>query len=432
LTSFITLLRFNRNYRNLWLGQIVSEAGDHFNTIAVLSMALRVDESGFAVGGVMLARTISSIAAAPLAGVLLDRWDRKKIMVASDVIRGVVALGFLLTLHYPASWLLYLLSSLLTFSSPFFTSGRSAILPRITTADELHTANALTQTTAWLTLSIGTMLGGMSAMKFGYAWAFVINAASFLLSAVAVSRLEARTGHFRPHPRRGEMAPDKHFWTDHLEGLGYVWRTPLIFAIGMAGVGWATGGGAAQILFALYGEVVFDRGPAGVGWIWGSAGLGLVAGGFFSHRLSRTLGFRGYKNAITLLFLLHGLSYIFFSQAPTLAWAIVFIVLSRIGMGANNVLNRNMLLTHVPDHYRGRVFTTVESMLQVTMLLSLTAASVATKYVDPRDIGLVAGCLSTSTAFFWAWANWTGKLVEPAPEPIEAQEEQFNEPLTPA
>ena len=430
MISFWTLLRTNRNYRNLWLGQVVSEAGDHYNTIAVLSMAMRVDSSGFAVGGVMLARTLSAIVAAPIAGVLLDRWDRKKVMVASDLARAAVAFGFLLTLHYPASWLLYLLSSLLMFSSPFFTSGRSAILPRITSARELHTANALTQTTAWLTLSIGAMLGGVSTMKFGYAWAYVVNAVSFLLSALAVAFLRSSEGHFRPLKRTGET--EKHFWKDHTDGLRYIWRTPLIFAIGLAGVGWASGGGAAQILFALYGELIFQQGPAGVGWIWGSAGLGLVAGGFLAHRLSPALGFGGYKNAITLLFLLHGLSYVCFSQAPTIGWAILFIVLSRIGMGANNVLNRNMLLTHVPDHYRGRVFTTVESMLQATMLLSLTVASVATKYVEIRTIGLVAGCLSTSTAFFWAWANWAGKLIEPKPEPIEPREEELTEPLTPA
>jgi MFS family permease len=429
LKSFRALVSNNRNYRNLWLGQVVSEAGDHFNTITVLSMALRVDNSGVAVGGVMLARTLAAIAAAPLAGVMLDRWDRKKIMIASDLIRAGVAFAFILTLHYPAHWLLYLLSGLLMFCSPFRTSGRQSILPHITSPDELHTANTLTQTTAWLTLTVGTMLGGMSAMKLGYAWAFVVNGVSFLSSALAVTMLANPEGHFRAP--RGERA-EKHFWTDHVDGLRYIWRTPLIFGIGMAGVGWASGGGAAQILFTLYGEVVYSAGPAGVGWIWGSAGIGLVLGGLLALRLNRRLGFAGYKNAITILFLIHGLSYVLFSQAPNVAWAMIFIATSRIGMGATNVLNRNMLLTHVPDHYRGRAFTTVESMLQATMLLSLTIASVAIKHADPRTIGLVAGCLSTSTAFFWAWANWARKLPEPRVEPTEPREEEFTEPVTPA
>ena len=88
MVSFWNLLRDNRNYRYTWLGQIVSEVGDHFNSIAVLSLALHVTGTGAAVGGVMIARTLSAIIAAPIAGVALDRLDRKKVMIASDVMRG--------------------------------------------------------------------------------------------------------------------------------------------------------------------------------------------------------------------------------------------------------------------------------------------------------------------------------------------------------
>src|SRR5262249_27245222 len=136
-----------------------------------------------------LARAMPAMLAAPVAGVLLDRMDRKRIMIASDLIRAVVALGFLFTIHQPRPWLLYVLSALLMFVSPFFTSGRSAILPNIATAEELHAANSLTQSTQWITLTAGTMLAGFSASALGYHWAFVINSLSFLFSAWAISRL---------------------------------------------------------------------------------------------------------------------------------------------------------------------------------------------------------------------------------------------------
>src|SRR5260370_17161582 len=95
----------------------------------------------------MLSRAIPALLAGPIAGVLLDRLDRKKVMIASDLIRCVVALGFILTVDGdPKSslWLLYVLSPVLMFASPFFTSGRSPILPTITTRGELHTATSLT------------------------------------------------------------------------------------------------------------------------------------------------------------------------------------------------------------------------------------------------------------------------------------------------
>ena len=146
MTGFIGLLRDNRNYRHAWMAQVVSEVGDHFNNIAVFSLALQTTGSGMVVTGVMLARAIPAILAGPLAGVLLDRMDRRRIMVLSDLVRAVVALGFILTLGRPDTWLLYLLSGLLMFASPFFTSGRASILPAIASKEELHTANALTQT----------------------------------------------------------------------------------------------------------------------------------------------------------------------------------------------------------------------------------------------------------------------------------------------
>src|SRR5262245_22601134 len=100
------------------MGQVVSEIGDHFNSIAVLSLALHLTGSGAAVGAVMIARTLPALLAAPVAGVALDRMDRRRIMLASDVMRAVVAALFILVPTWRQQWLLYLLSGLLMFASP--------------------------------------------------------------------------------------------------------------------------------------------------------------------------------------------------------------------------------------------------------------------------------------------------------------------------
>ena len=193
MTSLLALLRQNHNYRNMWLGQVVSETGDYFNNIAVFALVMEKSGSGMVVSGVMLSRAIPAVLAGPIAGVLLDRFDRRRIMIASDLIRAAVAAAFIFTIRQPSPWLLYLLSALLMFASPFFTSGRAAILPAIATADELHTANSLTQTTQWATLTAGTLLAGYSASAFGYTWAFGINASpsSFRLGRYGVSALPA-------------------------------------------------------------------------------------------------------------------------------------------------------------------------------------------------------------------------------------------------
>ena len=96
MSAFTRLLKDNRNYRFTWCGQVVSEVGDHFNNIAVLSLAMTHKNPGLVVTFVFLSRAASMLGAGPIAGVLLDRLNRKHVMMASDLVRGVIALGFIL------------------------------------------------------------------------------------------------------------------------------------------------------------------------------------------------------------------------------------------------------------------------------------------------------------------------------------------------
>ena len=421
MNAFFTLLARNRNYRYMWMGQVVSEIGDHFNNIAVFSLAVVATRSGMAVSGVMLSRAIPAMLIGPLAGVALDRLNRKQVMIASDLIRAVVALGFILTIGRGGTWLLYSLSALLMAASPFFTAGRSSILPTIATAEELHTANSLTQTTGWITLTIGTFLAGASVMTFGYRWAFVGNALSFLISAFCISRLRLAGHGFRP-PRRSlnetEMVRP---WHEYREGLRYMRGVPLVMGLLLINVGWASGGGAAQILFTVFGEIVFNRGPAGLGTIWGFAGLGLLTGGTLGYWVGRRLSFTNYKRSVVACYIVHGGAYVLFSQS-NFGWALFFIALSRAGVGVSSVLNMSQLLRIVPDGLRGRVFATMESVTWSVMLISMTLAGIASDYWNPRTIGAIAGVLSSSTALFWGWAHFTGRLPEPERLGVDPEE----------
>ena len=423
MSDFTRLLARNRNYRHTWMGQIVSEVGDHFNNVAVLSLAMEQTQSGAVVAGLMLSRAIPAIIAGPLAGVLLDRVDRRRIMIASDLVRGFLALGFILTVGIHSTWLLYLLSALLMLASPFFTSGRSAILPSIAGEEELHTANSLTQTTGWMTLAVGAFLGGTTAAKFGYQVAFLFNSLSFFFSAFCISRLRSVRGHFRAEHRSLNETQVARPWHEYREGLAYMAKSPLILGIGLIAVGWASGGGAAQVLFTLFSEMVFKRGPEGLGQLWSVAGVGLLIGGIIGNRLGKVISFEAYKRTVFFCYLLHGGAYIVFSQMRSWPWALFFMALSRATVAVSSVLNWSNLLKHVDDRFRGRVFSTIETMNWSTMMLSMLGAGTASQYFSVRAIGACSGLLSSSTAIFWGWANWRGKL----PEPSVTTDDQFVE-----
>jgi len=427
LTGFLGLLRDNRNYKFMWSGQVVSEVGDHYNNVAVFALALSNTGSGLVVAGILISRAICAVLAGPIAGVLLDRMDRKRIMIISDLVRAVIAIIFILGIPQGRTWVLYVLSGGLMFASPFFSSGRASILPTIATKHELHSANSLTQLTQWTTLTLGSFLGGSSVSQFGYKLAFLFNAFSFLFSAWCISRLHVESG-FRAE--RSDVAGDKVVrpWHEYTEGLRYMKSSPLILGIGLVAVGWATGGGAAQILFSVFGEVVFHRGPTGIGIIWGCAGIGLIIGALVAHRLGRTISFENYKRSVSICYVIHGGSYVLFSQAKTFGWALFFIGLSRAAVAVSSVLNITQQLRHVSNEFRGRVFATIESWNWMTMMLSMAIAGLASSHVSPRVIGAWAGVFSSSTAIFWAWANWTGRLPEPAlsgvdPDDIEVHDD---------
>ena len=409
MTSLLELLRRNPSYRYTWMGQVVSEAGDYFNNVAVLALIMQKSGSGLIVSGAFLSRAIPAVIAGPFAGVLLDRLDRRRIMIASDLIRAVVAAAFVFTIPQRTPWLLYGLSAALMFVSPFFTAGRAAILPTIASSDELHAANSLTQTTSWATLTIGTLLGGWGVASLGYSWAFLLNALSFVFSAWAIWRV-APHPEFRPRPgdlRHGSNSQE------YREGLAYMRGVPLIVGIAMISFGWALGGGAAQVLFALFGEQIFHRGAAGIGDIWGFAGIGLMIGGTAGHLIGKRVGFAGYKRTVSVSYLLHGLAYMAFSQAGGFGMALGLMTLSRVGMAVTSVLNNAQLLRHTRTEYRGRVFATMESLRNAVMIVSMAAAGIASQYWSARTIGLVAGFFGFLTACAWTWCDLTRRLPEP-------------------
>jgi MFS family permease len=424
MAGFTQLLRTNRNYRYTWVGQVVSEMGDNFNNIAVFGLIMEQTKSGLAVSAMMMARAVAMILAGPVAGIVLDRFDRRRAMIASDLVRALVALGFILSLRPGGTWLIYVFSALLMFASPFFTSGRTSILPVIASKEELHTANSLTQTTQWTSVALGSFLGGTSAMVFGYEFAFVFNALSFVVSAWCISRLKVPPGASFKAARRNEVTEDRvaRPWHEYVEGLRYIRQRPLFMGLALIGVGWATGGGAAQVLFGVFGDTVFHRGAAGIGEIWGCAGVGLIVGGVLANKYGKRLSFEAYKWTVAACYVVHGGAYVAFSVSRNYGLALFFIAVSRCAAAISSVLNVTQLLRHIADEFRGRVFSTMETLVWATMMVSMLAAGVASQTVDPRKIGVVAGILSSLTAIGWGWAQWSGWLPEPAVEGVDEED----------
>src|SRR5437667_8439390 len=195
------LLRGNRSFRLLWLGQVVSQMGDWFDTIAVYTIVLRLTGSGRAVALIMVARFLPSVVMGPLSGVVADRFSRRTIMITADLLRALVVLGFLLVRRPDQMWLVYVLTVLQLAFSAFFEPAKTAAIPSIVSDRELLPANAIASVTWSAMLTLGAALGGFVTGWFGTNAAFVLDSLTFVASAILISRVR--------FPKRSERPKSK-------------------------------------------------------------------------------------------------------------------------------------------------------------------------------------------------------------------------------
>ena len=206
-------------------------------------------------------------------------------------------------------------------ASPFFTSGRASILPSIATKDELHTANSLTQTTQWTTLTIGTFLGGASVMQFGYQWAFFGNSLSFVFSALCISRLFLPGRGFRP-PRRALTETDVvRPWHEYAEGLRYMRARAADSGAGAGQRGLGHRAAARRRSCSRFSARWFSIAARPASASSGdSPAWACCAAASLAYTIGRRLSFANYKRAMAVCYVVHGGAYILFSQMRSFYW----------------------------------------------------------------------------------------------------------------
>src|SRR5438034_9266503 len=137
LNIYLSLLRRNRNFRLLFFGQAISQLGDWFNAVAVYALLLDLTGSATAVAWMMIVQFLPVAVVGPLAGIVVDRANRRRLMIAADVVRGVLILGLLIVRRSEDVWIAYVVMALTVSASAFFEPARTATIPNITSAEEL-------------------------------------------------------------------------------------------------------------------------------------------------------------------------------------------------------------------------------------------------------------------------------------------------------
>ena len=366
--GYVRLLKTNRPFRNLWYGQVVSELGDWLNSIAIYMLVLQLSGTGTAMATVMMAKLLPIFFVSPLAGVLIDRMDRKVIMITSDILRFFVVLGFLLVDDVGDLWLLYSLAVVEIALAGFFEPARSAIIPSLTPREDLVTANALSGSTWSVMLAVGAALGGVLVSVFGIKTAFVIDAFTFLLSAWFIARIQSpKEALAKEKAERSDASGFKTL----VDGARYLISQPMIFVLALMKSGLAVAGGV-MTLIPLYANKMFATPSAvsmAIGAMYSARGLGAALGPILIKKFFGD-STRVLQLSIFFGFFLGSLSYFLFAQSHSLWSASLSIAMATFFGSIIWVFSSALIHLEADGRYLGRVFSTEMALLTLVMGLS--------------------------------------------------------------
>jgi MFS family permease len=397
------LIRQNSRFRRLWTAQLISSAGDWFNSVAVLGLVLQLTDSGLGASLVLICSSLPSFFLVPVVGPVVDRFDRRNLMIVTNLISAGIALLFLLVHDTSLLWLLYVALVLLVISASFFAPASNASIPNIVSSEELFAANALSGAAWGVMVMVGSALGGIISALFGREIAFVVNAVSFLVAALLIATIPI------PSPKVIKaIAP----WRDFMEGVAYLRRNlPALALVGVE-TGWGIGAGGF-VLLSVFGEQVFKAGDAGIGILYSARGLGALLGPFI---LQEMVGQHTGKlrNAIWISFLLAALGYTVFASSGWLdaIWlGCISLFVAHMGGGIIWTVTSLLLQQTTPDRFRGRVFAVNFGFATLTMGLSTLVFGLALEAgTSPMLLALVAAVIFAAYGLLWGFATGRGAL----------------------
>ena len=406
--SYLRLLGGNRNFRRLWSAQVVSEIGDWFYTLAIYNLLLQLTGRASSVALALVLQVLPQTLIGPAAGVINDRLRRKHVMIAADLGRMLIVFCMLLVRSREMVWLVYPLLVAETLLAAFFEPARSSIIPNIVPREDVVLANTLSSSTWSVNLLLGATAGGVVAALLGQNAVFVLNAISFLVSAVLILGMRVA------EPHAEGAAPlrfrDLFDFSPVIAGLRYVkahtrLRSTIFVKAGnlIIGPGW--------VLFTVMGQREFairwhGLDPArgaflGMSLLLGARGLGALLGPLMTapwagHWVPKL------EKAIVFGYLASAAGYTLLGVSAHLWQACLCVMLAHFGGSMVWVFSTTLLQLQSDDRFRGRVFS---ADLGLCMFTIAAGAYFAGRFVDwgfaARHVASGAGLLMLIPAAWW-------------------------------
>lgn len=390
-----SVLRTNRDVRRLFIADNISIMGDYFTYVALAGLVKDSTNSNLMVALVYVAFTLPSFFISPIGGAVVDKFDRKQVLVIVSLMQALCAVG-LLFVTASTIWLGLLAQVCITALSAFINPAVSAALPNVVrNAEELRHANALFGASWGAMVFLGAAFGGYFSQTFGRTATFAVDIATFVIAAGLIALIKTPMQEQTAAPARTPVRP----WHDMLEAFHFAQSDHAIFALTASKATFAVGAGAVSQLAILAADA-FQSGDGGHGLLLAARGLGAALGPLLVTRLVRN----NFSRLLTICGIsgfAFSLCYLGVSVAPTLGVACLCIMVAHFGGGAQWTLSTLGLQMRSPDHLRGRVLAADMASATLMMGLSSIASGVLGEFFPVRiAIAIMGGTAVVAASAF--------------------------------
>jgi MFS family permease len=373
----------NRNFTMIWLGQLVSTIGSSLASLAASIYIFRLTGSALSVGLMLMATAAPSLVVGLVAGVFVDRVDRKRIMIVADIVRAILVflIPFLIDSH--VAWL-YILVMLTSAVGQFFEPAHASVLPEIASDEELAAANSFIAISSFGATAIGFAASGLIASRFPIEWAFYLDTLSFLLSAVFIFMVK-----IEPLVVKGRTTV-KTVVRNLRSGLSFLFENPILKSLYMVSLPVFISFGLWNSLLLPFAKRALDATEFEFGIQEGLTSVGFVVGSLvmarWSHRLRE-------GQWISMSYLLMGLVSAIYSQVSSIGFAIILVTISGFSNAPSAISRRLIIQRNVPREKRGRLNSAFFVTRDVILLIGMAAAGLA-DVIDVRILVFVSGALT--------------------------------------
>ncbi|HSD49725.1 MAG TPA: MFS transporter [Actinomycetota bacterium] len=394
LRASLSLLRRNSDFRRLYLASFISLGGDWFLLVALFDLVLELTGSAMGIAILVVAQDIPFFLMSPVGGAIVDRLDRKRVMIVCDVVRAGLCLGFLSVSGTSTLWIAYLLLACISSFSAAFDPASSAAFPNLVDPEDLGPANALFGSLWGTMLALGAALGGIVAATLGRDAAFIVDASSFAVSAALLARIR------RPfNEERAEGGEHPSVMRATVETARYARRDHRVLALLSVKAGFGLVAGVV-VLIAVFAEGVYGAGAVGIGVLMAARGLGALIGPFLGRWAAGERDRRLFT-AIAMALGVFGLGYTAFGLMPTLLLAAPTVAIAHLGGGAQWTLSSYGLQRVVEDRIRGRIFAFDNALITLTFTISSVVTAWATTAFGERQAAVALGMSAIVYAGVW-------------------------------